>query len=147
MTDNTKPVRCGCGGEAQIAKKFLMGNLPDVYVLCGNCSIRTGEYYSAAEAIEAWNLAMGTDARTLMKVFAYDATCAVCEKKKERTAKVIEHDASITDTDGYKYHRSEYLCGNCKKKVFGGDEYCSHCGCRLDWNENIPMEYFESWGI
>lgn len=25
----------------------------------------------------------------------------------ERTAKVIEHDASVTDTDGYKYHRSE----------------------------------------
>ena len=67
--------------------------------------------------------------------------------KPERTAKVIEHDASITDTDGYKYHRSEYLCGACKKKVLGGDEYCSHCGCRLDWGEDIPMEYFESGGI
>lgn len=54
---------------------------------------------------------------------------------KERTAKVIEHDASITDTDGYKYQRSEYLCGNCKKKVLGGDEYCSHCGTKLDWSE------------
>ena len=31
--------------------------------------------------------------------------------ESERTAKVIEHNASITDTDGYKYHRSEYLCG------------------------------------
>ena len=65
----------------------------------------------------------------------------------ERTAKVIEHDASVTDTDGYKYHRSEYLCGACKKKVIGGDEYCSHCGCRLDWDEDIPMEYFENGGI
>ena len=52
---------------------------------------------------------------------------------EERIAKVIEHDASITDTDGYKYHRSEYLCGACKKKVLGGDEYCSHCGARLEW--------------
>ena len=52
----------------------------------------------------------------------------------ERTAKVIEHDASITDTDGYKYLRTEYICGNCKKKVIGGDEYCSHCGARLEWN-------------
>ena len=25
-------------------------------------------------------------------------------------------------------------------------EYCSRCGCRLDWNEDIPMEYFESGG-
>ena len=51
----------------------------------------------------------------------------------ERTAKVVEHDASVTDTDGYKYHRSEYLCGACKKKVLGGDDYCSHCGARLEW--------------
>jgi len=112
MSDELKPVRCGCGGEAQIAKKYLMGNLPDVYVLCGNCSIRTGEYYSEAEAIEAWNKAMGW-----------------------RKAKVVEHDASITDTDGYKYHRFEYICGVCKKKVIGGDEYCSHCGARLEWDE------------
>ena len=68
-------------------------------------------------------------------------------KPVERITKVIEHDASITVTDGYKYHRSEYLCGACKKKVLGGDEYCSHCGCRLDWGEDIPMEYFESGGI
>ena len=52
----------------------------------------------------------------------------------ERTAKVIEHDASITDTDGYKYLRTEYICGACKKKVIGGDEYYSHCGARLEWN-------------
>ena len=50
-----------------------------------------------------------------------------------KIAKVIEHDASITDADGYKYLRSEYICGNCKKKVIGGDEYCSHCGARLEW--------------
>lgn len=53
----------------------------------------------------------------------------------ERTAKVVEHDASVTDTDGYKYHRSEYLCGACRKKVLGGDDYCSHCGAKLDWRE------------
>ena len=70
----------------------------------------------------------------------------IAEEAEERTAKVVEHDASITDTDGYKYHRSEYLCGACKKKVIDGDMYCSHCGCRLDWNEDIPMEYFESGG-
>lgn len=56
--------------------------------------------------------------------------------ESERIAKVIEHDASITDTDGYKYHRSEYLCDACKKRVLGGDEYCSHCGARLDWSND-----------
>ena len=51
-----------------------------------------------------------------------------------KIAKVIEHDASITDTDGYKYLRTEYICGNCKKKVLSEDDYCSHCGARLEWN-------------
>ena len=55
---------------------------------------------------------------------------------KERTVKVIEHDASIMDNRGYKYLRSEYLCENCKKKVIGGEDYCSHCGAKLDWGEN-----------
>ena len=53
-----------------------------------------------------------------------------------RTVKVIEHDASIMDDRGYKYLRTEYLCGRCKKKVIGGDEYCSHCGVELDWSGN-----------
>lgn len=115
-----------CGGEA------IMGIACHVHedyafrVECRECKIVTPFYDTEAKAIEAWNRRA---------------------ERTERTAKAIEHDASVTDTDGYKYHRSEYLCGACKKKVLGGDEYCSHCGCRLDWNENIPMEYFESGGI
>ena len=129
MTDELKPVRCGCGGEARIGKIY-----GDAWTVeCTKCAIQSGCYDTEVEAIEAWNRAMGA---TDMNV-----------GDKERTAKVIEHDASITDTDGYKYQRSEYLCGACRKKVLGGDEYCSHCGCRLDFGEDIPMEYFESGGI
>lgn len=29
----------------------------------------------------------------------------------------------------------EWLCENCKKKVLEGDDYCSHCGSKLDWGE------------
>lgn len=107
MSETLKPCPF-CGGEA-----WVIQILEDLYAVeCRKCWTRTGTYQpTEAEAIEAWNL------------------------RAERTAKVIEHDASITDTDGYKYQRSEYLCGNCKKKVIGGDEYCSHCGARLDWSE------------
>ena len=108
MTDELKPVRCGCGGSPIIRNERGKA----VYVQCVSCGTRSIET-NRAEAITAWNRAMG-----------------------ERTAKAIEHDASITDTDGYKYHRSEYLCGACKKKVIGGDEYCSHCGSRLIWGED-----------
>ena len=122
MTDNMKPVRCGCGGEAVI--KCLPKDSKPYLIYCDKCFTASWCYPTETEAIMAWNRAMS-----------------------ERSAKGIEHDASITDTDGNKYFRTEYLCGACKKKVLGGDEYCSHCGCRLDWNEDIPMEYFESGGI
>lgn len=58
-----------------------------------------------------------------------------CKILQNPIAEVLEHDASITDDRGYKYLRTEYICGKCKKKVIGGDEYCSHCGSKLDWNE------------
>ena len=113
--NDLKPVRCGCGGEA-----MLLVNMFDYSIMCKKCGISTDDYDTASEAIEVWNRAMSGVAK--------NATT-------ERTAMVIEHDASVTDTDGYKYHRSEYLCGDCKKKVLGGDDYCSHCGCKLDWRE------------
>ena len=121
-----KPVNCRCGGEVVVEKHQLYEEqIEDMFIVrCVKCDIQTSPEYKKEKAIEIWNRAMG-----------------------ERTAKVVEHDASITVTDGYKYHRSEYLCGACKKKVLGDDEYCSHCGCRLDWGEDIPMEYFESGGI
>ena len=53
----------------------------------------------------------------------------------ERMAKVISDDVIIT-VNGYRYHYEEYLCNACKKKVLDGDEYCSHCGAKLDWSWN-----------
>ena len=132
MTNDLKPIPCGCGGEAKIDEYTYYRALPTYGVRCHRCGQQTRQFYMIeAEAVQAWNRAMGSAEKS---------------STVERIAKVIEHDASVTDTDGYKYHRSEYLCGACKKKVIGGDEYCSHCGCRLDWNEDIPMEYFESGG-
>lgn len=77
MTDELKPVRCGCGGEAKINQTSETG----FAVYCERCVIHTGLYHHKEDAIEAWNTAMGTNARTLVQVFAHDATCAVCDKK------------------------------------------------------------------
>ena len=84
-----------------------------------------GEYY-------------GEDERQLTIINAkkaIDVIEAMPSTESKRTAKVIEHDASITDDRGYKYWQSEYLCENCRKKVIGGDDYCSHCGSKLNWKE------------
>ena len=114
MSEELKPVKCGCGGEAEVFHVAPEGYAGSYCVRCVKCLTQSPFFTGNKEkAIETWNRAMG-----------------------ERTAKVIEHDASITDTDGYKYQRSEYLCGACKKKVIGGDEYCSHCGVRLEWSDD-----------
>jgi len=121
MSDELKPVRCGCGGEAVIYVTHWWGKC---YVCeCEECGTASRPCNTEVEAIQAWNKAMGW-----------------------RKAKVVEHEMIITDSDGCSYHRTKYICGNCKKKVLGGDEYCSHCGCRLILDEDIPMEYFESGG-
>lgn len=119
MTEELKPVNCGCGGEARCYMTHYWGEC--FTVQCSECGIETKPHDTESEAIEAWNRAMGTDARTLIRTFAYDATCAICDKKKkERTAKV-----DIDDGD--------YYCGNCAQELPASYRYCPTCGARLDW--------------
>lgn len=58
-----------------------------------------------------------------------------CKILQNPTAEVIVHNVIITDIDWNEYSRTEYLCGKCKKKVLSGEDYCSHCGSKLNWNE------------
>lgn len=88
---------------------------PDMDEWCTNCK----EYDQEKHCCPRWNKVIRKTVEEMQMM--------------GKIAKVIEHDASITDTDGYKYLRTEYLCGACKKKVIGGDDYCSHCGARLEW--------------
>ena len=60
--DELKPVRCGCGGEAKIGKNewhYDTGTIEEYYVYCEECLTATGAYDTEAEAITAWNRAMG----------------------------------------------------------------------------------------
>ena len=63
MSDELKPVRCGCGGEAKIRPyrrlDFAFTNKTDYYVQCDKCGISTLMKDTEGEAIEAWNKAMG----------------------------------------------------------------------------------------
>jgi len=72
MNDDLKPVRCGCGGEAKVAPYHGDG-YESFYVYCQKCNIETDYYEFEAEAITAWNRAMGTEYRTLLKVLIHDA--------------------------------------------------------------------------
>ena len=82
MTDELKPVRCGCGGEAQV----LEPSYTNCYVVqCGKCGIRTPYMNTDDEAITAWNRAMGNrdelsrvERTAKPKKGAYDLTRCEC---------------------------------------------------------------------
>ena len=66
MTDELKPVRCGCGGEAQTGKSYS-----GFYsVECMNCGMQSGYYDTEAEAVQAWNRAMGANVNSVVSVFS-----------------------------------------------------------------------------
>lgn len=74
----------------------------------------------------------------------YDNICS-CSKytpfKSKYKSKVIVHDASITTDYGETFHREEYLCDNCKRKILSGDNFCSHCGAKLDWDALVYYKH------
>lgn len=60
MTDELKPVPCGCGGEAWAFMTLYPDNVERPYICqCRKCFTRTGGYPTEAEAVTAWNRAMG----------------------------------------------------------------------------------------
>ena len=129
QADDLKPVRCGCGGKAKIGHIEKTSYLPKDrwYIGCPKCDICTGIHDTEAEAIQAWNRAMsGSDYKS---------------KSVERTAKAV----TVEKPNVYKCSE----CGQYFHQTAWGSpvEYCSRCGAKLDWGEDIPIEYFESGGI
>ena len=72
----------------------------------------------------------------------HDNICA-CAKyipsaESVRKAKVMKHKYWLgvsLNVVGEQIIDYEWICENCKKKVIDGDDYCSHCGCKLEWNK------------
>ena len=59
MSEELKPVRCGCGGEAVIYVTHWWGKC---YVCeCEECGTASRPCTTETEAITAWNRAMGAD--------------------------------------------------------------------------------------
>ena len=62
MTDELKPVRCGCGGEAEIFHIAPDGYAGSYCVRCVDCLTQSPFFTGNKEkAIEVWNRAMGAD--------------------------------------------------------------------------------------
>lgn len=109
MVEELKPVRCGCGGEAEVLNPSYTHCK---IIACSRCGIRTPYMNTEAEAVSAWNRAMGN---------RYEL------KRFERTTKVERY--SFGETLTYDFD------GQCKcgKWVDALWDYCPSCGCRLEW--------------
>lgn len=122
MTDSQKPVRCGCGGEAEIDWTLQPDGVYMAGVYCENCGTKTIPFWSMEKnkaidyAVTTWNRAMGGNG---------DKSSPV-----ERTAKV----ETVEKPNVFK-------CGECGQyfhsTAWGSPvEYCSRCGAKLDWSGN-----------
>ena len=108
MSDELKPVRCGCGGDVAVLvgeDEFHRWGL-GYRVKCWKCGIQTQQKRTKAEAIELWNLAMGGQ-----------------NKKKDMTFHWIESFL------GYRCSSCGHICNTTAMP-----NICPNCHARLEWN-------------
>lgn len=115
MTDNLTPVRCGCGGEAKVIS-YLSREYCKMayYVRCENCGTETDDLHSEAEAITAWNRAMGATDTNVGDKFAKDINVPRKGKWQRRKGSdcwecsechaVLESDDIVRHNYYYCYH-------------------------------------------
>lgn len=105
MTEELKPVRCGCGGEAD-AHMLSHRGIECYYIRCEECGTKTAVHTTLTEAVTAWNRAMGKRKYDVGVAKGYwmakydGLRCSVCNYKCETTAL---------------------------------PSICPHCGARLEW--------------
>lgn len=110
MSDELKPVRCGCGGDVVVNRVNYEG-FEDYEVHCANCFIRTDGYNDEAEAIQAWNKAMS----------AKDINVP--------NKNIVIVEPFTTDMNHVGYCKCGYL-------VNAEWKYCPSCSAKLEWSGN-----------
>ena len=137
MTEELKPVRCGCGGEAVVRHIEKTSNLPKDrwYIGCPKCDICTGLYDTEAEAVQAWNKAMGV---THEKAIDYLQTTGWMQDHDRQMTERKKGEWVKEDLSGYLtpggnsiYHCSE--CGHAEGPYPHPrlTDFCPNCGADL----------------
>ena len=118
MSDELTPVRCGCGGEAVMYDNEVRHEcgISHFVVECQKCGIITKWHATEAEAIEAWNRAMG-----------------------ERTAKVTKGKWEVQPSTGDDRPFIWWKCSECGHVIFSETErdrrefhaFCGRCGAEM----------------
>ena len=72
MSEELKPVKCGCGGEAHVSDYKTVSGETAFYVSCRVCDTSTRSFLTKDKAITAWNRAMGATDMNVGDKFAKD---------------------------------------------------------------------------
>lgn len=128
MNDELKPVKCGCGGEAEIFHIAPEGYKGSYCVRCVNCLTQSPFFTGNKEkAIEVWNTAMG----------ARYVTDEVFDKIKDEVVEDVLKSVKIERTAKVKvlYKDESVIFGHCEcgQAVNTYSTYCLSCGARLEW--------------
>lgn len=119
MDNELKPVHCNCGGEAEaIVLEDYETNEPWHIVQCNKCKIETDEYRTKAEAITAWNQAMGAKDINVPNKFATDMNVGNKERNKGKWKNVALFTRECSEC-GAQFHELEY------------DNFCPNCGADM----------------
>ena len=108
---DSEPVRCGCGGEAKVFETPLK-DCEGYFVQCDSCKTATFLWLSEAEAVQAWNRAMG--------------------KRDESSQVERKTGAWLLSNDDGAY----WVCSACgfASEAFGADilyHFCPRCGADM----------------
>ena len=111
MSDELKPVRCGCGGEAQMFFPFTNNS---VYMIeCKKCGICTSAYETEAEAIEAWNKAMGATDKNVGDKIIYCKDCKYSHMTIDGLCKYCD----IWFPNEEMYEDGKHFCASAEKRM------------------------------
>ena len=136
MTDNLTPVRCGCGGEAEIDWVLQPDGVYMTGVYCKNCGTKTIPFWSMEKnraidyAVTTWNKAMSGSAEEKVKAF-WDGMSAEMkeERKKERWQRRKGSDCwecsechAVLESDDIVRH-NYYYCYHCGADMMNEDGY------------------------
>ena len=136
MTDELKPVRCGCGGEAKVEplpfetwNDIWDASVSQYLVRCDRCGMTTRLHDTEAEAIAVWNRAMGNvnecakDARCNERTLNLDAIVSEQEEIMRRTYSTKEKDP-----DAYRQFVTARMVKVYLLKKFARQENNVFCG-------------------